>query len=230
MLYGKTPVLDPMMGSGTTLIEAAKLGLDAYGIDIEEKFVELAKSKFPIRTLRKTIDLRENIQQGDVRKLPFKDRSIGFIVTSPPYWNAISIYRSRSLSSVFSQYEDSPLIKRRLSYSHNPVNLGNIQKYAVYLSEMEKAYLECYRVLKEQSYMVIIVKDIRREHKTVPISVDTVKICQKVGFDIFDMIINKMYFPSFWIVHQVTKANEKGFPQTLRTHEHILVFQKPEVA
>jgi DNA modification methylase len=234
-LYGKNPVLDPMMGSGTTLIEASKQGFECFGIDIEPKFVEMVKTKFPIRTLEKTLDLRDNIQQGDVRNLPFKDSSIGCIITSPPYWDAISThiggsnkrhYTDTRLSSVLPQYEESPMLKRRCAYSMNPLNIGNIRKYDDYLEEMEKAYRECFRVLKNQRFMVVVVKDLRRKHKTIPLGADTIKVCQKVGFDVFDIVINKMYFPSFWIVYQVTKANEKGYPQTLRIHEYILIFKK----
>lgn len=234
-LYGNSPVLDPMMGSGTTLIEASKQGFECFGVDIEQKFVAMVKAKFPFKTLRKTIDLRDNIQQGDIRSLPFEDNSIGCIVTSPPYWDAISThiggankrnYMDTRLSSVLPQYEESSMLKRRCAYSMNPLNLGNIRKYEEYLKEMEKAYSECFRVLETGRFMVVVVKDIRRKHKTIPLGADTIKICQKVGFSIFDIVINKMYFPSFWIVHQVTKANEKGHPQTLRIHEYILVFRK----
>src|SRR4051794_39803608 len=36
-------VLDPMVGSGTTLVEAMHLGRDAIGIDIEPRFTALAE-------------------------------------------------------------------------------------------------------------------------------------------------------------------------------------------
>jgi len=233
-LYGANPVLDPMMGSGTTLIEGSKLDFECYGIDVEDKYVELVKSKFPIRMLDKTVD-EKNIQQGDIRQLPFEDNLFGFIMFSPPYWDAISTHIGGAnkrhfsdvrLSSVLPQYEDSPVLKRRCAYSMNPLNIGNIRKYEDYLKEMEKGYRECFRVLENRKFMVVIVKDIRRKHRTIPLGADTIKLCQNLGFDIFDIIINKMYFPSFWIVHQVTKANEKGHPQTLRTHEYVLVFRK----
>ena len=36
-------VLDPFMGSGTTLVEAVKLGRQAYGIDLKPEYVDQAR-------------------------------------------------------------------------------------------------------------------------------------------------------------------------------------------
>jgi len=41
-LYGESPVLDPMAGVRTTLIEAVLLGMDAVGVEYERKFVDQA--------------------------------------------------------------------------------------------------------------------------------------------------------------------------------------------
>ena len=44
-LCDKGPVLDPFMGSGTTLLAARDLGLSAVGIEIEERHCELAAGR-----------------------------------------------------------------------------------------------------------------------------------------------------------------------------------------
>lgn len=43
--FARGHVVDPFMGSGTTLVEAKAMGLTATGIDVEEKFCEIAAKR-----------------------------------------------------------------------------------------------------------------------------------------------------------------------------------------
>ncbi len=93
---------------------------------------------------------------------------------------------------------------------------------------MFKIYSECYKVLRPGKFMVVVIKDIRRKGLVIPIAADTIKLCQLAGFDVFDIIINKMYFPSFWQVNRAIKDQEDGSQHPLKVHEYVLVFRKPK--
>jgi len=199
-LWGEPPVLDPMMGTGTTLFVATKMGLNAYGLDIEEKFVDLVKRRLSSRKL--LIETGKfKVKKCDARKIPYPSDFFGTIVFSPPYFNTVK-------------------------YSDNPYNIASINDYEKYLKEMKKVYSECLRVLKPKRKMIVIVKDLNRHGERIPLGADTIKLCQKVGFKLFDIIINKMGFLNHKLYHCVQMKQRRGHFQSFTVHEYILVFEK----
>jgi len=108
---------------------------------------------------------------GDARDLSFlSDESIHLVVTSPPYWN----------------------LKR---YNENPDQLGHINDYEVFLSELEKIWREVFRVLVPGGRLVCVVGDVcvsRRRfgrHLVFPLHADICVLCRKIGFDNLNPII-----------------------------------------
>lgn len=151
----------------------------------------------------------------------------GSIIFSPPFGEANrgSGIAKKGYDGKYGEDEglrdrcDRPL-------SQDRHNISNLLYGRTYLGEMLKVYRECYQVLKEDKFMVVVVKDIRRRGLTVPLGADTIKLCQLAGFELFDIVINKTYFPSFWQLNHAKKAQCKGIPMALRIHEYVLVFKK----
>lgn len=109
--------------------------------------------------------------QGDARDLSFlADSSVHLVVTSPPYWN----------------------LKR---YNEHPDQLGHIEDYEVFLTELEKVWRHVYRALVPGGRLVCVVGDVcvaRRDfgrHLVFPLHADTCVICRRIGFDNLNPII-----------------------------------------
>jgi len=148
--------------------------------------------------------------------------SFGAILFSPPYCGVMDA--KRHVGGISAR--DFSLAKTG-SYSKDEKNIGNIRNERTYLGEMLKVYSECHRVLKPGKFMVVVVKDIMRRGLTIPLGADTIKLCQLAGFEVFDIIINKMYFPSFWVLDRAIRFQQEGILHPLKTHEYVLVFRRP---
>lgn len=187
-----------------------------------------ASEKYPWR-LKQQRKMTETWSRGNIAKLKHGNENLfNSIVFSPPYGEANkgggiakNGYEGRHGKDVDLKNRcDRPI-------SGDSNNIGNFLYGKTYLSEMFKIYSECYKVLRPGKFMVVVVKDIRRKGLTIPLGCDTVKLCQLAGFEVFDIIVNKMYFPSFWQVNRAIKDQEEGKSHSLRVHEYVLVFRKP---
>jgi DNA modification methylase len=280
-LYGESPVLDPMAGVGTTLVEAMLLGMDAIGVEYEKNFVVQANEN--IKYVQKICQSENSGNavciQGDARNLSCLDAAkVNTVLTSPPYFDALR-KGDEGPHSTNNRISYRERLKRFQGYSEDKGNIGNMTDFGSiilsppyegalnaskhvggivgrdpqlaktalystskdnigntigpnYLGEMLKVYRECYRVLKPGKFMVVVVKDIQRNWKTIPLGADTIKLCQLAGFECHDVIVNKMYFPSFWMLSLAKhsqKDDAKGTQRfhVLKSHEYVLVLRKP---
>lgn len=83
-------VLDPFVGSGTTLLAAQDLDRNAVGFDLQEKYLNLARSRLAQSSLFNTS--RQVAIQDDAHNIPgyITPDSASLIWTSPPYANLLN--------------------------------------------------------------------------------------------------------------------------------------------
>lgn len=151
-------VLDPFVGVGSSLKAAAVEGRRGIGIELNPEFARLANLRLESELLPSLFPIPEQqVIVGDCRDvLPRLDeRSIDYVVTSPPYWNIL-----HKSDHKVKQERVSKGLKTRYSESDS-ADLGNIHDYEQFLDELTRIFKECQRVLKPGKYVSIVVGDFR---------------------------------------------------------------------
>lgn len=197
-------VLDQMMGSGTTLVEAKLLARNAIGVDINLDAVIIARDRLNFSYNPIFHPYKESIiktYHGDARNLDkIEDESIDLIATHPPYANIISYTKKKKISDDLSQL---PLEE--------------------YLKEMKKVAEESFRVLKKGKICAILIGDTRRHKHYVPIAFRVMKVFLEAGFILKEDIIKLQ-----WNMKTTRERwQAKDYEFYLIAHEHIFIFRKP---
>ncbi len=163
-------VLDPMAGTGSTLVAALRAGRSSYGIELNPKYAEIACQVVAEerRVLGGSIEnLQSEIIHGDARDAStFKLPPIDYVLTSPPYWDMLHARGAETQK------------KRRASteldvfYSDDPQDLGNLHDYERFLQALVEIYAGLKPLLRERAYLTIIVKNVKKGGKIYPLAWD----------------------------------------------------------
>jgi DNA modification methylase len=218
-------VLDPFLGSGSTLIACLNTGRNGYGVELVGKWAAIAQKRLQrakengqrsqADAFSKTTE--QEIFPGDSRVVlrRLEPESFDFVVTSPPYWR------------ILTKARDHKSKRERLSkglptkYSEDARDLGNAPGYAQFLRELAKVFAECYRVLKYGKYMVVVVSDFRHGSKFIAFHNDLATTVQGVGFMLEGITV---------LVQDSKNLYPYGMPYAFVSnihHQYILIFRKP---
>jgi DNA modification methylase len=163
-------VLDPMAGTGSTLVAALRAGRNSYGIELNPKYAEIARQLIlEERTvLGKTVEsLTSNVITGDAgQALDFRLPIFDYVLTSPPYWDMLHAKGAGTQ------------MKRRASpeldviYSDDPNDLGNLPDYENFLTRLVAIYQGLRPILRKKAYLTIIVKNVKKGGRIYPLAWD----------------------------------------------------------
>jgi DNA modification methylase len=163
-------VLDPMAGTGSTLVAALRAGRNSTGIELNPKYTEIARQLIEEErvSLGKAVEgLTSNVITGDAAHvLDFRLSTFDYILTSPPYWDMLHVKGAGTQK------------KRRTStgldvfYSDDPYDLGNLHDYEEFLSRLVAIYKGLKPLLREKAYLTIIVKNVKKGGRIYPLAWD----------------------------------------------------------
>jgi DNA modification methylase len=193
-------ILDPMVGAGTTLVEAKLLARHALGIDINPNAAKLAEEALKFTHQPTT---KQKVMIEDARNLSFlKDNSFDLIIAHPPYMNII-------------KYSDGRI----------PADLSNISSLTKFCDEIEIVAKELFRVLKPDKYCAILIGDTRKGKHFVPMAFNVMQRFMKVGFVLKEDIIKVQHNCTTTERWRAKALQDKFY---LIMHEHLFIFRKPK--
>jgi len=163
-------VLDPMAGTGSTLIAALRAGRNSYGIELNPKYVKIAQQIIEEERAvlgEVIVNLRSELVKGDATLannygLPMMD----YVLTSPPYWNMLHAKGAETQKKRRSSKELD------VHYSDDPNDMGNINDYEEFLEKLVNIYKGLRTLLREKAYLTIIVKNVKKGGKIYPLAWD----------------------------------------------------------
>ncbi len=200
-------ILDPFLGSGTTLIEAQRLGRNAVGVELSKKVLDQTKKNIVKESNSNKVILE--FVNGDSASVDLEKvissleiKSFQFQIFHPPYWNIIKFSDSKS-------------------------DLSNTKSIDDFLKSFGKVLDNCLPYLDKKRFAAVVISDKYSGGEWIPLGFYVMREVLKRG-----MILKSTIVKNF--DETTAKRNQKelwryralagGF--YVFKHEYIFIFQK----
>jgi len=200
-------VLDPFLGSGTTLIECKRLGRNGVGVELNPAVAKSAKSI--IEKEKNPNKVTSLIIKGDSSKINFQNElkahkinSFQFVIMHPPYWDIIKFSSKKS-------------------------DLSNANSVPAFIKMFGDVVENFYPVLDKKRYCAVVIGDKYESGEWIPLGFYVMQEMMNKGFKLkstiiknFDQTTAKRNQKELWRY----RALAGGF--YVFKHEYIFLFQK----
>ncbi|MFW9912225.1 MAG: DNA methyltransferase [Candidatus Thorarchaeota archaeon] len=213
-------VIDPFVGSGTTLVAAKDTHRNAVGFDLKQEYVDLSNERVKPQEKDNGKQLAICDEAHNVKDY-LNNETVSLCITSPPYANLLN--RKRRNKSIRGNLRKDEHYLEVQQYSDDPRDLGtmDVRKYAETLGTIFEGVLP---IMHHRGHCVINITDYWWKGQRVPAHVYVIEALQDVGFELRNTII--------WDRRNiVNKAGIFGWPSNYitlsTTFEYLLHFWKP---
>jgi DNA modification methylase len=167
-------VLDPMVGTGSTLIAALRSNRNSYGIELNPQYAEIARQEIlkerqssgEAASGLASMVITGDASQAMVLLAEQQVPQVDYVLTSPPYWDMLHA-RGAQAQKARRMNENLDVV-----YSQDPADLGNVTDYEQFLTRLGQVYLDLQPILRPGAYMTIIVKNIKKGGRLYPLAWD----------------------------------------------------------
>lgn len=185
-------VLDPFAGRVTRLSKAVKNGRRYWGIDVDPVTVEENQQVIEANQW----GVEAEVEVGSLLTYEGPVPKADFVFTCPPYWN--------------TEF-----------YGDNGEGLEGCKSYTDFLEELVAILLTASDHLKEDGYLVLVVKDFFYSRQMFSFHSDLIRGLTAGGLVQWDCIAKKMS-----TMREMFHRDIVQHRRTAQTHEHVLVFTK----
>jgi len=217
-------VVDPFVGSGTTLVSSRDLNRNAVGFDLSEQYVDLSSSRVQDPHMLNTCE-QIAIQDDAINMSNYLEpNSISLVMTSPPYANLLNRKRLNKSRRGDERRNDQYLKVEQ--YSQDKRDLGTMDLKA-YTKAMGDVFESLLPLLKPKGHCVINVPDMWWENQRITIHISLVQEMRERGYELRNTII--------WDrTNIVNRIGIFGWPSNYitmgTTFEYLLDFWRPPEA
>jgi DNA modification methylase len=171
-------VLDPMVGTGSSLVAALRSGRNSFGIELNADYARIANQVVAEEAAglgELASNLTARVIQGNAEQIAdyvetYQIPPIDYVITSPPYWNML---RARGFETQKKRSHSTDL---DVFYSDDPADLGNIDDYPVFLQRLAGIYIALKPFIRQRAYLTIIVKNVKKGGKVYPLAWDLARL------------------------------------------------------
>lgn len=214
-------VVDPFVGSGTTLLAAQDLNRNAVGFDLQENYIDLCAQRLVSNNFFN--QAQQTAIQDDALHIPryIAAETVSLIWTSPPYANLLN--RKRKNKSRRGDERKNEQFGKIEQYSQDPRDLGTMP-LEDYTKAMGDIFEQLLPLLRPKAHCVINVPDMWWENERITIHVSLIEELRRRGYELRNTII--------WDrTNIVNRIGIFGWPSNYitmgTTFEYLLDFWRP---
>ena len=166
-------VLDPMVGTGSTLLACRRIGRRGIGVELNPEYAAIARQRLAERPCaaggeRGRKLATQSVVVGDALRLTTVESlpaQVDYCITSPPYWDMLNMrgamtQRGRRQRGL------------HISYGDDPRDVGNVTEYGQFVDSLVRVYRQVAARLCPGGYLTIIVKNVKKQGTVYPLAWD----------------------------------------------------------
>lgn len=162
-------VLDPMAGTGSSVVAAVACGRVGLGVELLDKYAAIARERVTEALAEAAAPSLQpsRVITADATRLGELDLPlVDYCITSPPYWDMLR-----------RQGYDTQRTRRAtdgwdVHYSDDERDLGNVEDYDQFVQTLVSVYRQVAALLRDRAYLTVIVKNVKKDGTVYPLAWD----------------------------------------------------------